>query len=214
MPLVLDLREQALHWLDVQSKGQVAMNNVATTSTCRNKVASMHFFASASSLRSRQATCYRDDLEGMTGVSGLRSGPIGQEDLRRPGSSLAKNERSVPASRRMMRGTKQAPAGSFSFSYFISEAANVTLCPIPPNFQIWRRSGQSASLATSCIVPRHGTKMVLAVRVAGVLKAGRADGSPGRRLVRRLLGACLAGSHPDNGALATLSRKGDDSRER
>jgi hypothetical protein len=28
MPLVFDLREQAIHWLDVQAKGQLEMNNV------------------------------------------------------------------------------------------------------------------------------------------------------------------------------------------
>jgi hypothetical protein len=48
-PLVLDLEESMLHWLDIQSRGQLAMNNVATsqgaiTTICPNL---MTYFASS-----------------------------------------------------------------------------------------------------------------------------------------------------------------------
>ncbi len=38
MPCVLDLQEQKLHWLDVQSKGQLAMNNVSTSNNAITKI--------------------------------------------------------------------------------------------------------------------------------------------------------------------------------
>lgn len=38
MPLVLDLREKMLHWLDVQSKGQFAMNNVENSNSAIAKI--------------------------------------------------------------------------------------------------------------------------------------------------------------------------------
>jgi hypothetical protein len=38
MPLVLDFEHDILHWLDVQSKGQFAMNNVATSSATLSRV--------------------------------------------------------------------------------------------------------------------------------------------------------------------------------
>jgi hypothetical protein len=38
MPLVLDLRDGLLHWLDVQSKGQLEMNNVETSKSAIAKV--------------------------------------------------------------------------------------------------------------------------------------------------------------------------------
>src|SRR5262249_3907823 len=38
MPLVLDLREGELHWLDVYSKGQLVFNNVATSNKAITKI--------------------------------------------------------------------------------------------------------------------------------------------------------------------------------
>jgi len=38
MPLVLDVRENVLHWLDVQSKGQLAFNNVASSNQAITKI--------------------------------------------------------------------------------------------------------------------------------------------------------------------------------
>jgi hypothetical protein len=38
MPLVLDLEEQCMHWLDVQSKGQLQMNNVANSNSDITKI--------------------------------------------------------------------------------------------------------------------------------------------------------------------------------
>jgi hypothetical protein len=38
MPLVLDVRESVLHWLDVYSEGQIAFNNVATSNAAITKI--------------------------------------------------------------------------------------------------------------------------------------------------------------------------------
>jgi hypothetical protein len=38
MPLVLDLEEQCMHWLDVQSKGQLQMNNVVNSNSDITKI--------------------------------------------------------------------------------------------------------------------------------------------------------------------------------
>ena len=38
MPLVLDLRERVLHWLDVQSKGEFVMNNVETSKAAIERI--------------------------------------------------------------------------------------------------------------------------------------------------------------------------------
>lgn len=48
MPLVLDLREGVLHWLDVYSQGQLAFNNVATSNAAITKICPemMDYFAS------------------------------------------------------------------------------------------------------------------------------------------------------------------------
>ena len=48
MPLVLDLRERVLHWLDVQSKGQFEMNNVETSKAAIERICPelMAYFAS------------------------------------------------------------------------------------------------------------------------------------------------------------------------
>lgn len=48
LPLVLDLREATLHWLDVQSKGQLQLNNVATSKGAIQKLCPelMGYFAS------------------------------------------------------------------------------------------------------------------------------------------------------------------------
>jgi hypothetical protein len=38
MPLVLDVRENVLHWLDVQSKGEFEFNNVASSNQAITKI--------------------------------------------------------------------------------------------------------------------------------------------------------------------------------
>jgi hypothetical protein len=38
LPLVLDVRDNVLHWLDVQSKGQLALNNVASSNQAITKI--------------------------------------------------------------------------------------------------------------------------------------------------------------------------------
>src|SRR4029077_17722583 len=38
LPLVLDVRENVLHWLDVQSKGQFEFNNVASSNQAITKI--------------------------------------------------------------------------------------------------------------------------------------------------------------------------------
>jgi len=73
LPLVLDVREGVLHWLDVYSKGQLQMNNVATSTRAITKIGPelMAYFASGArpsmldlALLHAAARCARVTLRG------------------------------------------------------------------------------------------------------------------------------------------------------
>jgi hypothetical protein len=133
-PLVLDLRESTLHWLDVQSKGQLAMNNVATsqaaiTTICPNL---MTYFASGTrpsmydlALLHAAARCKRVTVRG----TDLRQFPRGRDESpiefydrlvagtpdERPGAVVSPKE---PILAILYQGNVELPDGSCCYSLF------------------------------------------------------------------------------------------------
>ena len=102
LPLVLDLHQNRLHWLDVQSKGQFEMNNVENSNSAITKICPelISYFSSGSrmsmfdlSILHAAARCKRVFLRGVTTA----------EFVRRP------NEEIIAFHRRLMAGAADEP---------------------------------------------------------------------------------------------------------
>jgi hypothetical protein len=135
MPLVLDLREGLLHWLDVQSKGQLALNNVETSNAAITKICPelMTYFASGArtsmfdlALLHAAARCQRVFVRGQTVAQFVRRPG---EDLQAFHARLLRGEADEPRSRpprgdgppllaALYRGDAELPQGSSVYALF------------------------------------------------------------------------------------------------
>ncbi|HNS95798.1 MAG TPA: hypothetical protein PKL73_02530 [Polyangiaceae bacterium] len=134
MPLVLDLRDRVLHWLDVQVAGQLERNNVETSNTAIQKICpeQMTYFASGVrpclfdlGLLHAAARCRRVTLRGRNIVEFLRKPEESVNDFH---ARLVRGEggvcRSAPADEQepmfalLYRGDVELPEGSDVYALF------------------------------------------------------------------------------------------------
>jgi len=133
MPLVLDLQASTLHWIDVHAKGQLEMNNVASSNKAITKICPemMMYFASGVrcsmfelGLLHAAARCERVFVRGATIA----------EYVRRPGETvgafhkrLVRGDADEPRSRLRLeppvlallyRGDLELPDGSSAYALF------------------------------------------------------------------------------------------------
>ena len=140
MPLVLDLERDLLHWLDVYSKGELALNNAATsnraiTTVCPEMIA---YFGAGSRLSMLELALLHAAARG---TEVLLRGPTGTERFARgdeesPADFLARLRRheggttiepslgGAPVFAALYRGELELPAGSRAYALFRERLAS------------------------------------------------------------------------------------------
>lgn len=135
LPLVFDLHENTLHWLDVYSKGQLAMNNVETsrraiTTVCPELMAYFDSGARATvydlGLMHLAARCQRVFIRGETTAQYLRTpdetvenfyNRLTREEANEPRSQPLRSD-GPPALAQLYRGDLDLPENSLVYALF------------------------------------------------------------------------------------------------